>query len=91
MYLNYTVNVPAGEKGITRKTIKGTTYIYYETGRTYDKEKKHTVPQTTTMGRSAAIIKSTFEAIQSHIVWRNNSLRRFRVLRLVCASFLQSK
>lgn len=53
MYLNFLVKIPADEKGITKKTIKGTTYIYYETGRTYDKVKKHTVPQTTTIGKQS--------------------------------------
>lgn len=51
MYLNFSVGIPQNEKGISRKTIKGTTYIYYEFGRTYDKDKKHTVPQTTSIGK----------------------------------------
>ena len=27
MYMDFTVKIPDGEKGITRKNIKGTTYI----------------------------------------------------------------
>ena len=29
MYLDFTVKIPDSGKGITRKTIKGSTYIYY--------------------------------------------------------------
>ena len=28
MYMDFTVKIPDGEKGITRKNIKGTTYIW---------------------------------------------------------------
>ena len=35
MYQNYTVKIPDLPTGITKKTIKGTTYVYYTYGRTY--------------------------------------------------------
>lgn len=50
MYLDYKVNIP-DKKGITRKTIKGTTYVYYAYDRKYDPKKKHTVPINTTIGK----------------------------------------
>lgn len=51
MYLNFKVEVPACEGGISRKTIKGTTYIYYEHGRKYYKDRGYTVPQCTSIGK----------------------------------------
>jgi len=51
MYLNFTVPIPDGKNGITKKRIKGTTYVYYEIERKYDSEKKYTVPRTTTIGK----------------------------------------
>ena len=50
MYLDYKVNIP-DKSGITRKAIKGTTYVYYAYDRKYDPEKKHTVPINTTIGK----------------------------------------
>lgn len=41
MYQKYTVKIPEIETGITKKTIKGTTYVYYTYGRTYISEKKY--------------------------------------------------
>ena len=41
MYQKYTVKIPDLQTGITRKTIKGTTYVYYTYGRTYISEKKY--------------------------------------------------
>lgn len=51
MYLNYKVKIPDSTSGITRKTIKGVTYIYYAYGRKYDPNKKYTVPINTTIGK----------------------------------------
>lgn len=51
MYLNIKVEVPASEGGISRKTIRGTTYIYYEHGRKYYKDRGYTVPQCTSIGK----------------------------------------
>ena len=50
MYLNFMVSIPDGT-GISRKTIKGTTYVYYEYGRKYVPERKYTVPQCTSIGK----------------------------------------
>ena len=54
MYLNLTVKIPEQETGISMKTIKGTTYVYYEHGRKYYADRKYTVPQTTTIGKVCA-------------------------------------
>jgi transposase len=51
MYLDYKVKIPDSGNGITRKTIKGITYIYYSYGRDYNAEKKYTVPKNTTIGK----------------------------------------
>ncbi|MER2056686.1 MAG: transposase [Clostridia bacterium] len=54
MYLETAVSIPNLPSGITQKTIKGTTYIYYEYARTYDRDKKYTSPQCTTIGKLCA-------------------------------------
>ena len=51
MYLDQAVKIPENTAGITRKTIKGVTYVYYAYGRKYDLKKKYTVPQNTTIGK----------------------------------------
>ena len=51
MYLDFTVKIPKVEKGITRKTIKGSTYIYYTFDRSYDPKRKFTVPKSTSIGK----------------------------------------
>lgn len=52
MYLEFTVKIPEGKSsGITKKRIKGTTYIYYDYGRRYVPEKGYTVPQCTSIGK----------------------------------------
>lgn len=51
MYLDYKVPIPDSENGITRKKIKGITYIYYTYSRNYDPGKKFTVPKNTTIGK----------------------------------------
>ena len=54
MYLDVTVEIPDLESGISKKTIKGTTYVYYEHGRKYYSEKQYTVPQCTSIGKECA-------------------------------------
>ena len=51
MYLNCTVEIPDNNTGISKKSIKGTTYIYYEYGRRYDSGRKYNVPQCTSIGK----------------------------------------
>lgn len=53
MYLDYKVRIPGTETGITRKKIKGITYIYYAYSRTYDPKKKYSVPKNTSIGKAA--------------------------------------
>lgn len=50
MYLNCKVKIPA-EKGISRKKIKQTPYVYYEIGRIYIPEKKYNSPQNVCIGK----------------------------------------
>lgn len=51
MYLETQVKIPSDTVGVSRKTIKGTNYVYYVYGHRYDPVKKHTVPQNTTIGK----------------------------------------
>ena len=51
MYQKYTVKIPDLQTGITRKTIKGTTYVYYTYGRTYISEKKYSQGKDTSIGK----------------------------------------
>lgn len=51
MYYDFQVKVPEQTLGITRKKIKGTTYIYYSYNHEYSSEKKYTVPKATTIGK----------------------------------------
>ena len=41
MYLDCTIKIPDSNGKITKKTIKGTTYIYYEYARIYLKDKMY--------------------------------------------------
>ena len=51
MYLDFKVKIPSDSVGITRKKIKGTTYIYYAYERNYDSKKRYTVPKSTSIGK----------------------------------------
>ena len=51
MYLDCKVKVPEAEGKITKKYIKGTTYIYYEYARVYSKEKKYNTPKRICVGK----------------------------------------
>ena len=51
MYLGFAVKIPELETGISKKTIKGTTYIYYEHGRKYYPDRQYSVPQCTSIGK----------------------------------------
>lgn len=51
MYLDYEVKIPNSKHGITRKTIRGITYIYYAYDRKYSSEKHYSVPKNTTIGK----------------------------------------
>ena len=51
MYLDFKVKIPSDSAGITRKKIKGTTYIYYSYEHNYSSEKGYTVPKRTSIGK----------------------------------------
>ena len=51
MYLDFKVKIPSDSAGITRKKIKGTTYIYYAYEHNYSSEKGYTVPKNTSIGK----------------------------------------
>lgn len=51
MYADFTVPIPQERGRITRKTIKGTTYIYYQMSREYDPETQYTIPKATPIGK----------------------------------------
>lgn len=52
MYQNYTVKIPDIGSGISKKKIKGTTYIYYTYSRKYSSEKKYTEGRDTSIGKA---------------------------------------
>ena len=47
----FLLKIPDLQTGITRKTIKGTTYVYYTYGRTYISEKKYSQGKDTSIGK----------------------------------------
>lgn len=51
MYMDFSIRIPEEAKGITRKKIKGVTYVYYAYERNYSSEKRYTVPKTTSIGK----------------------------------------
>lgn len=51
MYADVSVKIPVEKGRITRKTIRGTTYIYYQIDRVYDPKKKYSVPKSTPIGK----------------------------------------
>lgn len=51
MYLDFKLKIPSDSAGITRKKIKGTTYIYYSYEHNYSSEKGYTVPKSTSIGK----------------------------------------
>ena len=51
MYLDFKVKIPSDSAGITRKKIKGTTYIYYSYEHNYSSEKGYTVPKSISIGK----------------------------------------
>ena len=51
MYADVRVKIPDEKGKVTRKKIKGTTYIYYQLDRIYDSEKKYSVPKSTPIGK----------------------------------------
>jgi hypothetical protein len=51
MYTDVRVKIPDEKGKVTRKKIRGTTYIYYQTDRIYDPEKKYSIPKSTPIGK----------------------------------------
>ena len=51
MYLDFLVEIPDVKGKITRRNVKGTTYINYEYGRLYDPGKQYNTPLRTTIGK----------------------------------------
>lgn len=51
MYLDCKVKIPDAGGKISKKTISGTTYIYYEYARVYLKEKKYNTPKRICVGK----------------------------------------
>jgi transposase len=51
MYTDVRVKIPTEKGKVTRKKIKGTTYIYYLLQRVYDPEKKYSIPKSTPIGK----------------------------------------
>ena len=54
MILDMLVDIPDLPGLITKRTVKGTTYVYYEYGREYDPKRKYTLPKRATIGKLGA-------------------------------------
>ena len=54
MYLNMTIETPKEAGKLTVKKIKGTPYVYYEIGRTYDAKKKYNSPKRVCIGKECS-------------------------------------
>lgn len=59
MYFDYEVKIPSSRHGITRKTIRGITYIYYAYDRKYSSDKHYTIPKNTTIGKCLDVSSET--------------------------------
>jgi transposase len=51
MYADVKVKIPTDKGKVTRKKIKGTTYIYYQIERYYDPEKQYSIPVSKPIGK----------------------------------------
>lgn len=51
MILDMLVDVPDLPGLITKRSVKGVTYVYYEYGREYDPKRKYTLPKRATIGK----------------------------------------
>lgn len=51
MYADVRVKIPDEKGKVTRKKIKGTTYVYYQLDRIYNPEKKYSIPKSTPIGK----------------------------------------
>lgn len=51
MYLEVKIPIPKDVTGLSLKTIKGVTYIYYTYSRSYNADKKYTSPSCTSIGK----------------------------------------
>ena len=54
MILDMLIDIPDLPGLITKRTVKGTTYVYYEYGREYDPRRKYTLPKRATIGKLGA-------------------------------------
>ena len=55
MYADMRVKIPEEKGKITKKRIKGTTYIYYQLDRVYSPEKKYSIPKSTPIGKGCEV------------------------------------
>ena len=70
MYLNFKVEIPKQKIGISKKKIKGTTYIYYEHGRNYYADRQYTVPQCTSIGKACEDDPGMMQRATKKSAWR---------------------
>ena len=59
MYFDYEVKIPDSRHGITKKKIRGITYIYYAYDHKYSSDKHYTIPQNTTIGKCLDVSSET--------------------------------
>lgn len=59
MYFDYEVKIPDSRHGITKKKIRGITYIYYAYDHKYSSDKHYTIPKNTTIGKCLDVSSET--------------------------------
>lgn len=52
MYTDVRVKIPEEKGKVTKKKIRGTTYIYYQIDRVYNPVKKYSIPKSTPIGKA---------------------------------------
>ena len=69
MYADVRVKIPDEKGKITRKTIKGTTYIYYQLDRKYISEKKYSIPKSTPIGKGCEDDRSMMIPNERYLIY----------------------
>ena len=59
MYQQQKVYIPISDGGVTVKTIKGTGYVYYTTGRVYSPDERRSNPIRVTIGKQLRNLSDT--------------------------------
>jgi len=87
MYADVRVEIPKEKGKVTRKKIKGTTYIYYQLDRVYDPEKRYSIPKSTTIGKACEDDPSMMYPNEKYLIYFPEAKlpdKKKRALRSAC-------